>query len=116
VLTLAEHRRPGRPNKSGLTKKNYSLTLTRRAEQIAYLMGGSNRSHGVELLFSGLPVFYAVKSAIAHAAAGNAIAQEWAQALLEELEALKIDRVYEEAAAAGLMDGTFAPTLDRAKK
>jgi hypothetical protein len=56
-------------------------------------------------------VFYAVKSAIAHAAAGKPIAQELAQALLEELEALEIDRVYEEAVAEGLIKQKNEPLI-----
>lgn len=77
------------------------MKLPETIRELARIVGGEDgMTGGVERLFSQFPLFYQVKIYLTQQAETG---DETAESLLHDMEALEIDRVYQEAICEGLV-------------
>jgi hypothetical protein len=76
------------------------MKLPETIRELARIVGQGDMTNGVEQLFSQLPLFYQVKLYLSQQAETG---DKTAESLLHKMEALEIDRVYQEAICEGLV-------------
>lgn len=87
------------PQRKKLDASKNTLRLYNTVWDLAEIVGAGDKTAGIEKLFSQLPLFYRVKLYLEQRAEEDPIAE----ALLQDMEELEIDRVYEEAIAEGVI-------------
>lgn len=87
------------PRAKKLKATKATLRLYDDVQSLAEIVGAGDKTAGIEKLFSQLPLFYRVKIYLEQRADEDPIAE----ALLQDMEELEIDRVYEEAIAEGVI-------------